>query len=124
MKPQLSKENLLINELIREYLKYNNYNHSLSVFLSESGQPADPPFERYTHTYIYIYIYICRDILSKELRIIEDKTTILFPLLYSLVLGLQKDKVTYGTGRKMEEENKLVDDDEDNLEPKPIMLQK
>jgi lisH domain-containing protein FOPNL len=45
-KPQLTDENLLINELIREYLRYNNYHHSVSVFTSESGQPQQPPFDR------------------------------------------------------------------------------
>jgi len=32
-KPKLSNENLIINELIREYLEYNGYRHALSVFL-------------------------------------------------------------------------------------------
>ena len=35
--PKLSNENLIINELIREYLEYNNYRQSLSVFLPELG---------------------------------------------------------------------------------------
>lgn len=38
-KPELSNENLLINELIREYLVFNNYSHTLAVFLPETGQP-------------------------------------------------------------------------------------
>ena len=41
-KPKLSQENLLINELIREYMQYNGYLHALSVFTHESGQPSDP----------------------------------------------------------------------------------
>jgi lisH domain-containing protein FOPNL len=32
-KPRISQENLLINELIREYMEFNNYNFSKSVFL-------------------------------------------------------------------------------------------
>jgi hypothetical protein len=32
-KPKLSNENLIINELIREYFEYNGYRHALSVFL-------------------------------------------------------------------------------------------
>ena len=32
-KPKISQENLLINELIREYMDFNNYNFSKSVFL-------------------------------------------------------------------------------------------
>ena len=39
--PKLSNENLIINELIREYLEYNNYRQSLSVFLPETGQPQE-----------------------------------------------------------------------------------
>lgn len=37
-KPKLSNENLVINELIREYFEYNGYRHALSVFLP--GKPA------------------------------------------------------------------------------------
>ena len=36
-KPELSNENLIINELIREYLVFNNYTHALAVLLPESG---------------------------------------------------------------------------------------
>ena len=32
MSEPISKENRLINELIREYLEYNGYQNSLSVF--------------------------------------------------------------------------------------------
>jgi len=39
VKTELSNENLVINELIREYLEFNNYAHSQSVFIPESGQP-------------------------------------------------------------------------------------
>lgn len=30
---------MIINELIREYLRYNKHYHTLSVFLTETGQP-------------------------------------------------------------------------------------
>lgn len=36
-KPKLSEENMIINELIREYLLYNDYQHSASVFIPETG---------------------------------------------------------------------------------------
>ena len=36
-KPELSNENLILNELIREYLVFNNYTHTLAVLLPESG---------------------------------------------------------------------------------------
>ena len=32
-KPKVSQENLLINELIREYMEFNHYKYSKSVFL-------------------------------------------------------------------------------------------
>lgn len=32
-KPRVSQENLLINELIREYMDFNSYKYSKSVFL-------------------------------------------------------------------------------------------
>uniref|UniRef100_A0A673VSZ4 Centrosomal protein 20 n=1 Tax=Suricata suricatta TaxID=37032 RepID=A0A673VSZ4_SURSU len=40
--PPLSHENLLINELIREYLEFNKYKYTASVLMSESGQPVVP----------------------------------------------------------------------------------
>ena len=39
-KPQLSRENLLLNELIREYLEYNNYLYTRSV-LTAGQWPSD-----------------------------------------------------------------------------------
>ncbi|TYZ59459.1 hypothetical protein PybrP1_002455 [[Pythium] brassicae (nom. inval.)] len=72
-KPRLSNENLVINELVREYLEYNGYRHALSVFLPESGQPAEKPFSR--------------EFLSQELG---DPRFEHVPLLYSIVAGLQQ----------------------------------
>ena len=86
-KPKLSDENLIINELIREYLKYNynnityhrynNYLHSTSVFIAESGQPVDSPFDR--------------NFIAKELNIKEDNTSKKVPLLYSILFGLKNE---------------------------------
>ena len=36
-KPPIPQENILINELIREYLEYNKYYNTCSVLVSESG---------------------------------------------------------------------------------------
>lgn len=36
-RPPLSRENLLINELIREYLKYNKYNNAAHVLTAGIG---------------------------------------------------------------------------------------
>jgi len=49
-KPKLSNENLIINEMIREYLEYNKYYNSMSVLMTESGQPHELPFDKeYLH---------------------------------------------------------------------------
>ena len=37
-----SSENLILNELIREYLEYNGFLNTLSVFHPETGQPRTP----------------------------------------------------------------------------------
>jgi lisH domain-containing protein FOPNL len=67
-KPKLSNENLIINELIRDYLKYrkickfsyNNYLHTSSVLVAESGQPVESPFDRH--------------FIAKELNVIINLT--------------------------------------------------
>ncbi|GIL69291.1 hypothetical protein Vretimale_12554 [Volvox reticuliferus] len=69
--PQLSNENLLINELIREYLIYNQYRGTVSVFLPESGQPTVRPFDR--------------TFLASHLNVPEGPNSVQLPLLYSLV---------------------------------------
>lgn len=40
--PPMPGENIVINELIREYLAFNNYNHTLAVFAPEVGLPSEP----------------------------------------------------------------------------------
>lgn len=44
-KPQLSTENLLINELIRDYLEYNRYLHTAyrGPFSPKVSLPLNPP---------------------------------------------------------------------------------
>ena len=79
----LSKENILINDLIREYLEFNNYSYSKSVFDSESGNPKER---------------LGRDIITSELNVIENKQTRQLPLLYSLIFG-GKEKIDE-TGEK------------------------
>ena len=79
VRPSLPHENLLINELIREYLAFNNYGHTLSVFLPEAGQPVEP---------------LRRDFLQGQCRLPEVESTApeaaadqALPLLYSLCAG-------------------------------------
>eukprot|EP00823_Brevimastigomonas_motovehiculus_P005724 TRINITY_DN4266_c3_g1_i1.p1 TRINITY_DN4266_c3_g1~~TRINITY_DN4266_c3_g1_i1.p1 ORF type:complete len:308 (+),score=92.18 TRINITY_DN4266_c3_g1_i1:97-1020(+) len=76
-KPKLCNENLFINELIREYFEYNKYNHTLSVFLAETGQPIEKPFPR--------------SYMTHSLHLAESERSSQLPLLYSIVALLQKD---------------------------------
>ncbi|NXP55925.1 FOPNL protein, partial [Heliornis fulica] len=69
-RPTLSHENLLINELIREYLEYNKYKYTASVLTAESGQPAVP---------------LDRQFLAKELNVVEDANGKSVPLLYGII---------------------------------------
>ena len=71
--PKLSNDNLIINALIKEYLDYNNYLHTASVFQAESGQPK-----------------LDRNFITSQLNIIETNQSQQVPLLYSLIFGMQK----------------------------------
>mmetsp|Transcript_21717 Transcript_21717/g.53784 ORF Transcript_21717/g.53784 Transcript_21717/m.53784 type:complete len:123 (+) Transcript_21717:202-570(+) len=77
-RPDISNENLILNELIREYLVFNRYRSTLSVLLPESGQPETPPFDR--------------DFLARELRVRENDNSKKLPLLYTLLSNAQKTK--------------------------------
>ncbi|XP_065588735.1 centrosomal protein 20 isoform X1 [Cyrtonyx montezumae] len=69
-RPPLSHENLLINELIREYLEFNKYKYAASVLTAEAGQPEVP---------------LDRQFLVKELNIVEDANGKSVPLLYGII---------------------------------------
>ena len=73
--PRPSNENYIINELIKEYLEFNNYNFTASVFETESGNDKDG---------------LERQFIASQLKVVEDSTTKQLPLLYSLVYGLKK----------------------------------
>ena len=79
-KPAIPQENVLINEMIREYLEYNKYYNTLSVMVTESGQPVDPPFDRN---------YIERRLQINSQPTSSSKPQV--PLLYEIVNGLQKN---------------------------------
>ena len=68
-RPKLPSENLLINELIREYLAFNNYHNTLSVLMQESRQPHQP---------------LDRNFLCSELHLKSLNSPDL-PLLYGVV---------------------------------------
>ncbi|KAJ8001833.1 hypothetical protein DPEC_G00173520 [Dallia pectoralis] len=74
-RPSLSHENLIINELIREYLEFNKYRYSASVLTAESGQPEIP---------------LDRQFLANELKVVEDPSARSVPLLYSLLSHFQE----------------------------------
>lgn len=63
-------ETVVVNEAIREYLEYNGYHHTLSVFLSEVGHNKHAAFDK--------------KLLLDELRLDVGDTQSL-PCLYSLV---------------------------------------
>ncbi|CAL8332505.1 unnamed protein product [Merluccius merluccius] len=69
-RPPLSHENLLINQLVGEYLDFNRYRHAASVLKAESGQPEVP---------------LDRQFLASELKVVEDAGSKSVPLLYGLV---------------------------------------
>jgi len=69
-KPKLSNENLLINDLIREYLIFNNYKYTDSVLVAESGQPE---------------VQLEREFLCQELNVDDNGNAGNIPLLYSLL---------------------------------------
>ncbi|XP_062036005.1 centrosomal protein 20 isoform X2 [Lepus europaeus] len=69
-RPALSHENLLINELIREYLEFNKYKYTASVLMAESGQPVVP---------------LDRQFLIRELNAFEESKDNTVPLLYGIL---------------------------------------
>ncbi|CCI46870.1 hypothetical protein ABG067_000165 [Albugo candida] len=89
-KPELSNENLILNELIREYLEYNGYRHALSVFLPESGQPTEKAFPR--------------SFLSSELGVREDARFTQIPLLYNILFILQQRRENNAKGAQEDRE--------------------
>mmetsp|Transcript_84832 Transcript_84832/g.245281 ORF Transcript_84832/g.245281 Transcript_84832/m.245281 type:complete len:178 (-) Transcript_84832:329-862(-) len=81
-RPELPKENAVINELIREYLEFNGYHHTTSVLLPESGHPEERQFDR--------------PFLASELGIREDDRSRSLPLLYALARSRRDDEPPAG----------------------------
>ena len=71
-KPKLTRENIIINELIKEYFIFNGYNFSSNVLQSEVGQSN-----------------FKRNNIIKELNIIENENNKNKPLLYTILSGLK-----------------------------------
>nr|XP_015914059.1 centrosomal protein 20 [Parasteatoda tepidariorum] len=66
----VSNENILINELIREYLIFNGYLFTESVLVAESGHPNFP---------------LQRQLLEERLKVKVVDNSSNMPLLYELV---------------------------------------
>ena len=107
----LCKENFIINELIREYMEFNGYTNSLSVFLHETGQPDEP---------------MNREFLAHSLEVTPHKQ---IPILYTLTSPstnkdisnlTKKDTVEIDSPDKPSKPQQIVkkplysDDDDDN----------
>ena len=72
-KPKLTKENIIINELIKEYFNFNGYKFSSNVLQSEVGQTNN----------------LNRNDIIRELNIIENENNKNKPILYTILSGLQ-----------------------------------
>ncbi|XP_065301605.1 centrosomal protein 20 [Dermacentor albipictus] len=77
--PKLPQQNCLINELILEYLAFNNYKRAASILEAESG---------------YQQSCVGRAFLEKELRITLSENASQLPLLYSIVETLRNGEKT------------------------------
>ena len=86
--PKLSNENLIINALIKEYLDYNNYLHTASVFQAESGQPK-----------------LDRNFIASQLNITETNQSQKIPLLYSILFGLQRQEDNFNEDNNINNNN-------------------
>ena len=69
-KQHLSADNYLINELIRDYLDWNHYEHASEILVAESGQPK---------------IRLERRELERQLKVDSGPKSKQVPLLYSLI---------------------------------------
>ncbi|KAI8794037.1 lisH domain-containing protein FOPNL [Biomphalaria glabrata] len=76
-KPLMNSENVLIYELIREFLDFNKCKYTNSVLISEAGLPQVP---------------LDREFLRNELNVVEDAPSKSVPLLYSLVANYKESK--------------------------------
>ena len=68
--PALSTENFIINELIKEYLEWNNLNQTSDVLSLESGQPKQR---------------VSRADLENTINIQSGENATRIPLLYSII---------------------------------------
>ncbi|XP_005089248.1 centrosomal protein 20 [Aplysia californica] len=114
-KPHISNENVLIFELIREFLEYNHCKYSVSVLVSETGLPKVP---------------LDRDFLRNELNVVEDAPSKSVPLLYSLVSNYKDDNADRALKAKgffnhagtRAPSTSNMKDDTDHEDPAPVIV--
>ncbi|XP_067945225.1 centrosomal protein 20-like [Watersipora subatra] len=70
VKPKASNDTILINQLIQEYLNYNNYKYAAMTLAAESGESG---------------LALSREFIESELGVTTTQKTRELPLLYSLV---------------------------------------
>mmetsp|Transcript_8679 Transcript_8679/g.22453 ORF Transcript_8679/g.22453 Transcript_8679/m.22453 type:complete len:139 (-) Transcript_8679:105-521(-) len=68
--PRMTRHQLLINELIREYMSFHKLGHSESVFVPETGSDAEP---------------LSRQYITEELNLKETAHSAKVPLLYGII---------------------------------------
>ncbi|GFR63561.1 LisH domain-containing protein FOPNL [Elysia marginata] len=115
-KPQISNENVLIFELIREFLDYNYCKYTSTVLVSETGLPKAP---------------LDREFLRNELNVVEDAPSRSVPLLYSLVSNFKDNNAPMrapsnwtsltGTQKTSKSVNGNINDDE-NPNPEAMIV--
>ncbi|XP_077843302.1 centrosomal protein 20 isoform X1 [Macaca mulatta] len=93
-RPSLSHENLLINELIREYLEFNKYKYTASVLiaalcnlhlLGSSSFPASASQGAGTTESGQPVVPLDRQFLIRELNAFEESKDNTIPLLYGIL---------------------------------------
>jgi lisH domain-containing protein FOPNL len=83
--PGLPNDNLVINSLILEYLKFNGYGQTASILASESGHPTDSAGEDASG--------IERDFVMSDLNVRNTSGSQKVPVLYGIVEKLRELKV-------------------------------
>ena len=59
-KPTLSHENLLINELIRDYLEFNSYNYTSSVLLAGTCSELQHSYDNFSTLSLAVCFSYCK----------------------------------------------------------------
>jgi lisH domain-containing protein FOPNL len=93
-RPKLCNANLVLNELIIEYLAFNKYNHSVGVLIPESGQPTSR---------------LDKSFLAEQLNIPQNEHSAKIPLLYTVLAMLQNSSQEQVDLQQQREQQRLDD---------------